>query len=405
MAQYILLTIDVEDWFQVENFKQYISFSSWPSRELRVEKNTHRILDLLDSQSVQQRKDTETENQPSFRRKRIALSPLHPRPPRLSENDGGQAGAKKAKEKTQKTSKSCLTKLKATFFILGWIAERLPSLVREIHARGHEVASHGYFHNLCSECSTEALKEDLTKSKKLLEDIIGEAVFGYRAPSFSINHDILQIIRDCGYLYDSSYNSFAIHGRYGKINISENGKQGIVLPIYDVQNREPGTLNRETHILYELPISNLHFRMPFSFACPVKFFRKDSKVYPVELKGRSGGQDLTGELSALSLEQNKYGFVLPWGGGGYFRLTPFPLFKLGVNSILKKNHAYVFYFHPWELDPEQPKVRNASPSYKFRHYTNLSKTRAKLLELIQNFTHCNFITCSQYVNKVMKSAL
>ena len=136
----ILITIDVEDWFQVENFKQHIPFSSWDSRELRVEKNTHRLLDLFDSTALHNQQPT-TNN-------------THPK------------------------------KLCATFFVLGWLAERLPNLIREIHSRGHEVASHGYRHNLCNLESKEDLRKDLIKSKKLLEDIIGSPVVGYRAQVF-----------------------------------------------------------------------------------------------------------------------------------------------------------------------------------------------------------------------------
>jgi hypothetical protein len=226
---YILLTIDVEDWFQVENFKPWIPFSSWPSRELRVEKNTHKILDLFDNLVLTQNSEFKTQNS-----------------------------------------------IKATFFALGWIAERLPNLVREIHSRGHEVASHGYYHNLCNQQSAVALKKDLTDSKKLLEDIIGSPVFGFR-------------------------------------------------------------------------IQNL---------------------------------------------------ILPLGGGGYFRLIPFHLFKLGVQSILKKQKAYLFYMHTWEVDPEQPIVAEASKFFKFRHYINLSKTHSKLLRLIRSFQHCHFVTCSQYLSTI-----
>jgi polysaccharide deacetylase family protein (PEP-CTERM system associated) len=186
MNHYFLLTIDVEDWFQVENFKKYIPFSSWSSYELRVEKNTHRILDLLDSASF-----------------KFQVSSL---------------------------------KISATFFVLGWLAERLPHLVREIHSRGHEVASHGYCHNLCNEQSHEDLKADLCDSKSLLEDIIGNQVYGYRAPSFAINNDILKIIEDCGYLYDSSYNSFSMHGRYGQVSLSRNGTTGIAFRIPNARN-------------------------------------------------------------------------------------------------------------------------------------------------------------------------
>jgi polysaccharide deacetylase family protein (PEP-CTERM system associated) len=294
MSHHILLTVDVEDWFQVENFKQYIPFVSWPSYELRVEKNTHRLLDLLDS---------------------ISLSPSAV---------GQELG--------------CQRNPKATFFVLAWIAERLPLLVREIKSRGHEVASHGYYHNLCKQELMHDLREDLTDSKKILEDVIGSHVFGYRAPSFSISDDILKIIEDCGYLYDSSYNSFGFHGRYGQANISGNGRPGIAIQL--------------SEHFYEIPISNL-------------------KV------GRR---------------------ILPWGGGGYFRAIPFFLFKRGVESILRKEKAYLFYVHPWEIDPDQPRVNQASLSFKFRHYINLSKAYSNLSKLITGFLHCRFITCYQYLS-------
>ncbi|UCF57598.1 MAG: DUF3473 domain-containing protein [Deltaproteobacteria bacterium] len=309
----ILLTVDVEDWFQVENFKQCIPFSSWQSYELRVEKNILRLLDLLDTCNG--------------RRTRL---------PHLSQSDGGQATDNGRGEKPQ-----------ATFFVLGWIAERLPHLVREIRSRSHEVASHGYQHNLCNQISPKDLKIDLTHSKNLLEDIIGDRVYGYRAPSFSISQDILKIIQDCGYLYDSSFNSFAMHGRYGHLDLSKNGTRGIALQISKTQGPE-------SRILYELPISNIKL-------------------------GNS---------------------ILPWGGGGYFRLIPFPVFRLGVQSILKKENAYLLYLHPWEIDPEQPKVKEASKFFKFRHYINLNKTASKLSSFIEAFNQCHFATCRQYLKLV-----
>jgi len=226
--------------------------------------------------------------------------------------------------------------------VLGWIAERLPHLVKEIHSRGHEVASHGYRHNLCTDCSSEDLKTDLVESKKRLEDTIGAQVFGYRAASFSIDDKILKVIEECGYLYDSSFNSFGMHSRYGQIYLSQNTQNGIATKI--------------SHTFYELPISNM------------------------KLGNR----------------------ILPWGGGGYFRLIPFPVFSKGVKSILKKEKAYLFYMHPWEIDPEQPKVSEASEFYRFRHYTNLSKTYAKLSKFLESFNQCSFFTCHQYLKKIAK---
>ncbi|MBC2695115.1 MAG: DUF3473 domain-containing protein [Desulfobacteraceae bacterium] len=285
---HILITIDVEDCFQVENFKQYIPFSSWDSYELRVEKNTHKILDILDSQQS---------------------NPSNP------------------------------TNTKATFFILGWIAERLPHLVREIYARGHEVASHGYSHDLCNKQSVQDLKKDLKYSKKLLEDIIGSKVIGYRAPSFAINDDILKIIEDSGYYYDSSFNSFGLHSRYGKVNLNKNRRKGIAFQISDT--------------FCELPISN------------IKLWNR----------------------------------IFPFGGGAYFRLIPYFLFRMGVKSILNSEKTYLLYLHPWEIDPEQPRVNSASIFFKFRHHVNLNKTAYKLALFLETFKECSFITCRHYLAK------
>jgi polysaccharide deacetylase family protein (PEP-CTERM system associated) len=198
----------------------------------------------------------------------------------------------------------------------------------------------------------------LCNSKNLLEDIIGAQVYGYRAPSFAINNDILKIIEECGYLYDSSYNSFALHSRYGHLDLSRNGQRGIALQIPKTRNPDfigkHETRNRKHETFYELPISNI----------------------------------------------NVFKSVLPWGGGAYFRLIPFPIFRLGVQSILKKENAYLFYFHPWEIDPEQPRMNEVSIFYKFRHYINLKKTHSKLSKLITEFCHCRFTNCKQYLSQI-----
>ena len=304
---HILLTIDVEDWFQVENFKNYIPFSSWPSYELRVEKNSHRILDLLDL---------------------ITLEPSSLLASQLPSRQNSP---------------------KASFFVLGWLAERLPGLVREIHSRGHEVASHGYNHNLCNQQSCEDLKKDLKDSKKLLEDIIGSQVYGYRAPSFAINNDILQVIEDCGYLYDSSYNSFAMHERYGRLDLSKNENKGVAVKI--------------SNNFYELPISNIKFSIQ----------NPKSKIQKLQL---------------------------PWGGGGYFRTIPLSLFKRGVNSILNKYEAYIFYMHPWEIDSKQPRIKEASYFFKFRHYVNLHKNASKFSSFIKYFRKDSFTTCHKYLTEL-----
>lgn len=311
----IMLTIDVEDWFQVENFKPWISFSSWADRDLRVEKNTHRLLDLFDSIKTTGKLESNQAGKP----KKVH----HSQPPSLT---ASQPPGKRS--------------VRATFFVLGWIAERLPHLACEIKNRGHEVASHGYNHELCHRLSPGELKADLTQSKNLLEDITGAPVYGYRAPSFSINDDILKQILDCGYLYDSSYNSFGLNPRYGKINLSKNHSDDAVIQL------SPN--------FYELPVTNL-------------------------------------KLKIKNLQ-------FPIGGGGYFRLIPFPVFRYGVQRIIAKKD-YLFYMHPWEIDPGQPRVKEASRQYKFRHYINLDRTYSKLNRLIQSFPQCHFITCKKYIEK------
>ncbi len=278
----ILLTVDVEDWFQVENFKSWVSKDSWDGRELRVERNCHRLMDLFDSI-------------PGVR-------------------------------------------VRATFFVLGWIAIRLPGLVREIQQRGHEVASHGFGHELCTALTRKDLMADLRRSRKCLEEITGRRVKGYRAPSFAINNELLSVIEQSGYRYDSSFNSFGGHGRYGTIDTTGKKRKGIAIQFSDT--------------FHELPVSNL-------------------------------------------LLKNK---TLPLGGGGYFRLYPFLFFKHGIRHVLKRENAFIFYMHPWEIDPGQPRVRQASAGFRFRHYIHLNKTEEKLASLITFFRSCSFETCSDFLD-------
>jgi polysaccharide deacetylase family protein (PEP-CTERM system associated) len=278
-TKYIFITVDVEDWFQVENLRPAFPIEKWDSCELRVELNTHALLDLFDRHHVQ-----------------------------------------------------------ATFFVLGWIAERFPKLVSEIQKRGHEVASHGFNHELCSGLVCSTLREDLQRSKSLLEDITGRNIFGYRAPSFSMTHDLIETLGELGFRYDSSYNNFSMNKRHGQTN-------GFFQPSQSDQ------LVARNGIV-ELPISNLSI----------------------------GGQ------------------TIPWGGGGYFRLYPPLLFTSGVARILKDKGYYNFYCHPWELDPRQPRSNGIGALSRFRHYLNLHKTLERLDHFLSRFKNCNFISCSQYLN-------
>ncbi len=275
----ILITVDVEDWFQVENLRPVYPIETWDSHELRLEKSTHHLLDLLDQHNFQ-----------------------------------------------------------ATFFVLGWIAERLPNLVREIQKRGHEIASHGYNHELCSGLVCTTLRDDLLRSKTLLEDISGRPVVGYRAPSFSVTHGLIDTLGELGFRYDSSYNNFSLNNRYGQVN-------GFF------QQSNDGYLVAKNGMV-ELPISNLRM----------------------------------------------FGQIIPWGGGGYFRLYPSMVFASGVSRILKEKNYYNFYCHPWEFDPDQPRANGIGALSRFRHYLSLDKTLTRLNHFFERFKHCTFVTCSQYLD-------
>ena len=272
----ILITVDVEDWFHVENFRPWISRDSWAGRQLRVDRNVRHLLELLDG-------------------------------------------------------------YKATFFILGWVADRLPELVKLIADRGHEVASHGYHHQMCHNMNLQDLRRDLTISKNLLEDLTGAEVVGYRAPSFSISQHVFALLEQCGYRYDSSYNSFEANPRYGQLDLSPYRKNG---PGYSISEN-----------FYELPLSNLTI-------------------------------------------MNR---TLPWSGGGYFRLLPYKVFRQGLRNILSKHGHYLFYLHPWEIDDEQPRVLAANRLSRFRHYCNLKTTYKKLENLLRDHSGCHFSTCRDFL--------
>jgi len=257
------LSFDIEDWFQVENLKGAIAAGSWDSCDLRVVNNTRKILDLL---------------------------------------------------KRHQT--------RATFFILGWVAERCPELVREIAAAGHEIASHGYGHDLVYTQTPEEFRRDLRRSKEILEGLTGTAVRGYRAPSFSINPETpwaLDVLVDEGFTYDSSVFPTSFHDRYGF--------SGSSLSPFRFANG-----------LIEVPLSTV----------------------------RLGGKNI------------------PAAGGGYFRLFPYLFFRHLAQRINDEGRALVFYLHPWELDPEQPRIP-IRHDYRFRHYVNLRKTGQRLDRLLEDF--------------------
>ncbi len=263
------LTIDVEDYFQVNAFSRRIRVDQWDSYPLRVVENTKRILDLLDRFEV-----------------------------------------------------------RATFFILGWVAERRPSLVREISDRGHEIACHGFSHQLIYKFPPEVFREDVRRAKAVLEDISGSPVIGYRAPSYSITGNslwALDILIEEGFTYDSSIFPI-IHDVYGI--------PGAL--------REPHQITRAAGKIHEFPVSTINFR----------FLNRQ--------------------------------FRLPVGGGGYLRLFPVSWILRALQHLnIREKIPAVLYFHPWEIDPEQPHIP-AELRSRFRHYLNLDKTLGKISCLLDN---------------------
>jgi polysaccharide deacetylase family protein (PEP-CTERM system associated) len=258
------LTIDVEDYFQVSAFAPYIARSEWPRRECRVEANVERILSMLDARGT-----------------------------------------------------------KATFFTLGWVAERYPRLVRAIVDGGHELASHGYGHQRATDLSESEFFEDIDRARRLLQDISGGDVQGYRAPSFSIgagNQWAFDSLARAGYRYSSSIYPIR-HDHYGMPDA-------------------PRFAHRR-HGLLEIPATTL----------------------------RWGGRNF------------------PSSGGGYFRLLPYRVSRWMLRQVNEQDRQpAVFYFHPWELDAGQPRVSGINAVTRFRHYVNISRMPARLDRLLGDFT-------------------
>jgi len=258
------LTIDVEDYFQVSALAPHFPRSDWEQVPCRVERNVELILGLLDEHGAS-----------------------------------------------------------ATFFTLGWIAERYPQLVRRIAEAGHEIASHGYGHERASAQSRELFLADIVLAKAVLEDIAGQRIIGYRAPSFSIGkgnpwaHDC---IAQAGYAYSSS--------------------------VY--------------------PVRHDHYGMP------------DAPRFPYRLE--------SGLLEVPVTTMRWMGHNWPAGGGGYFRLLPYAVSRWQIGRVNRADgRAAIFYFHPWEVDPEQPRVREAAARTRFRHYVNLARTEGRLRCLLRDF--------------------
>lgn len=263
------LTIDVEDYFHVTAFERQIKPSEWDTYPLRVEGNTLRILDMLDEFA-----------------------------------------------------------LRATFFVLGWVAERLPSLIKEIQRRGHEIACHGYGHQLVYRLSPEEFRRDVSRAKNILESICGERVYGYRAPSYSVTAKslwALDILVEEGFSYDSS-----------------------IFPI--------------NHDIYGIP---------------------GGKRFPHEISTHAGKiQEFP--ISTFALNFGGWKSRIPIAGGGYLRLFPATLVKGAISSINnQERQPAIVYFHPWEIDPLQPRIQTGLKS-RFRHYLNLQRMELKIRFLLHN---------------------
>lgn len=258
------LSVDVEDYFQVSAMAPYIDRASWDQQPCRVENNIARLLDLM------QRHDA-----------------------------------------------------RATFFTLGWIAERYPAMIRRIASEGHEIASHGYAHLRVTDQSPTEFFEDIRRAKAILEDLSGAEVRGYRAPSFSIGASNLwafDSIREAKYRYSSS--------------------------IYPVQHD--------------------HYGMPDAPRFP-HFSREDLMEIPI--------------TTARWMGRN-----LPAGGGGYFRLLPYSLSRWAIARVNRDEHRpAIFYMHPWEIDPKQPRIGQLDAKTRFRHYVNLNRTEGRLSRLMTDF--------------------
>jgi polysaccharide deacetylase family protein (PEP-CTERM system associated) len=260
------MSVDVEDWFQVQAFANTISRADWDGLDRRVEANTDRVLAQFAAAGVQ-----------------------------------------------------------ATFFTLGWVAERHPALVRRIVAAGHELASHGFGHELVHAIGREKFRADISRAKAVLEDVGGAAVIGYRAPTFSIGPRSTPwahaVLAECGYRYSSSI--FPVkHDLYG----APDAPRGAHRPHADG--------------VVELPMTT------------------------VQVLGRN----------------------LPCAGGGWFRLVPYAAFRLGLRRVNQvERRPGMFYFHPWEVDPDQPRVEAATRLSRFRHYTGLHSMAGRVDRLLRDF--------------------
>ncbi|MCK7583149.1 MAG: DUF3473 domain-containing protein [Chromatiales bacterium] len=261
------MTVDVEDYYQVSAFESHVSRDAWCSLPSRIERNLLRILDILDAHDVS-----------------------------------------------------------ATFFTLGWIAERHSDLIREIVQRGHELASHGYAHVRVNRQNQADFLEDVHRTKCLLEDVAGVEVQGYRAASYSIDDSTPwahEVLREAGHRYSSS--------------------------LYPIRHDHYGAPKAPRFVFNPIPGDDTFIEVP---------------------------------ISTIAVRARRF----PCGGGGYFRLYPYLASRWAFKRLNRiENASGIFYFHPWEIDPEQPRIPGLSAKTRFRHYLNLARMEARWQRLLSDF--------------------
>jgi hypothetical protein len=383
-----ILTIDIEDYFQVHAFSDVIKFEDWDNFECRIERNTDRLLSILSDSPI---KNGST----AVRLHGDTLKPQHRSTATLSNSI------------THSLNNSLFRKVQATFFVLGWIAERYPELVRRIQKEGHEIACHGYAHKLIYTQSKEEFRQDIRKAKAILEDITGSEVIGYRAPSYSITNKsqwALEVLVEEGFKYDSSI--FPIrHDFYGMPDaprfpfaVSLNGNNNFEFSMLNVelntfqnsklitQNSQlkPQSSDLRTSDVSE-PQHNTTAALNNSFThSPNNSIPNHSKLIIQNSKLNVQNSQFIIEFPISTVKL--FGQNFPISGGGYFRLFPYSLIKKAMSSINEKEQKpFIFYMHPWEIDPNQPRINGLSFRSKFRHYVNLDRTEIKFRKLLKDF--------------------
>jgi polysaccharide deacetylase family protein (PEP-CTERM system associated) len=354
------LTIDIEDYFQVQAFSDVIRFEDWAKYECRVERNTHRLLEILNecigpNNSINSMNSTNSSN---------SINPSNP-------SAALQHGS---------TAAPCSPR--ATFFILGWIAERYPNLIRRIKGHGHEIACHGYAHKVIYNQTKEEFRSDIRKAKAVLEDITGDEVIGYRAPSYSITNKspwAFEILKEEGFKYDSSI--FPIHHDF--YGFPEAPRFPFLISLNGNNNFGFQTLNFKFGSIKEPQHSITAAQQHFINASPQHrsiASLQHSNTPNSELPAPNCLLEFP--LSTVQL----LGINFPISGGGYFRLFPYSLVRKGLRKINEEERKpFIFYVHPWELDAEQPRIKDVGLRSKFRHYINLNKTEGKFKKLLGNF--------------------